>query len=135
LIKRKNFTKIALADIPLDTLYDSCNFSRRAPDMTGADPTGHQLFPGYSGPPITFRDCNLINVKPPLGSILEFCNTALIEYDLVDRDETLVINGVERGARRRFYKRRIHGRMNPQTLSDEILPTPQEYVKARPNRR
>lgn len=135
MIKRKNFTATALADIPLDTLYDSCNFSRRAPDMTGAEAEPWDLFPGYTGPPILFRDCNLINVRPPAGSILEFCNTALIEYELIDREETLVIDGVERGPRRTFYKRRIHGRLNPQTGAKELKPTPEEIVKQRPDRK
>jgi hypothetical protein len=108
----------------VDTEYDRCNFTQHVPDTSGANPTGVKLFPGYSGPPITFRNSNLVNCEPPPGSIVINCNTTIKEFNLFDREETITVDGVE-VHRRRFNKMRNHGRWNPDTGSYDYI-TPYE---------
>lgn len=122
-ISQKNFSNFAPGTIPTDTEYVQCNFTQSVPDTSGANPVGVEMFPGYSGPPMTFRNCNLVNCKVPAGSIIEDCNTAINEYDLDDFEETIVVDSVE-VHRRQFKKNRLHGRYNPQTEEYEYHPSP-----------
>jgi hypothetical protein len=124
-IEKKNFSNFAPGTIPADTEYVSCNFTQHVPDTTGANPVGVDMFPGYSGPTMTFRNCNLVNCKVPAGSIIENCNTAINEYGLDDFEETIVVDSVE-VHRRQFKKNRLHGRYNPQTEEYEYHPSPIE---------
>jgi hypothetical protein len=124
-ISRKNFSNFAPGTIPEDTEYVRCNFTQSVPDTSGANPVGVEMFPGYSGPPMTFRNCNLVNCEPPPGSTLMNCNTSVSEYDVFDRDETITVDGVVVSTRT-FNKQVIHGKYNPETEAYEYLPTPVE---------
>jgi hypothetical protein len=95
-IEKKNFSNFAPGTIPADTEYVFCNFTQHVPDTSGANPVGVEMFPGYSGPAMTFRNCNLLNCKVPAGSV------------------------------RTFTKQVIHGRFNPDTESYEYHPSPIE---------
>lgn len=121
----KNFSNLDPSTIPVDVEYVRCNFTQSVVDTSGPDPVGVQLFPGYSGTPITFRNCNLTNCIPPPGSVVIDCNTGINVYDVTDREETITVDGVE-VHRRRFTKTRTHGRWNPDTENYEYLPSPVE---------
>jgi hypothetical protein len=122
-ISKKNFSNFAPGTIPADTEYVFCNFTQRVPDTTGANPVGVEMFPGYSGPAMTFRNCNLVNCKVPAGSVIENCNTTISEYDVFDRDETITVDSVVVNTRT-FTKQVIRGRFNPDTESYEYHPSP-----------
>jgi hypothetical protein len=125
MIEKKNFSNFAPGTIPADTEYVQCNFTQHVPDTSGANPVGVDMFPGYSGPTMTFRNCNLVNCKVPAGSVIENCNTAISEYDVFDRDETITVDSVVVSTRT-FTKQVIHGRFNPDTESYEYHPSPIE---------
>ena len=121
MIFQKNFSNFDPADIPVDTEYVQCNFSQTVP-VAGVNPTGVVLFPGYSGPPMTFRQCNLVNCEPPSGSVVENCNTSISEYGVFDRDETITVDSVVVNTKT-FTKQVIHGKYNPATESyDYVTP-------------
>lgn len=124
-ISKKNFTDFAPGTIPADTEYVLCNFTQRVPDTTGPNPVGVDMFPGYSGPVMTFRNCNLINCEVPAGSIIENCNTNVMEFDLPDFEETITVDG-NVVSTRQFTKNRLYGRFNPQTGVYEYRQTPVE---------
>jgi hypothetical protein len=124
-IEKKNFSNFAPGTIPADTEYVFCNFTQHVPDTSGANPVGVEMFPGYSGPAMTFRNCNLLNCKVPAGSVLENCNTTISEYGVFDRDETITVDSVVVSTRT-FTKQVIHGRFNPDTESYEYHPSPIE---------
>ena len=123
-ISQKNFSNFTPGTIPQDTEYVQCNFTQTVPDTSGANPVGIEIFPAYSGPPITFRDCNLVNCQPPPGSVVENCNTSISEYDVPDFVETITVDSVVVNSRQ-FTKQIIYGRYNPQTESYEYI-TPVE---------
>jgi hypothetical protein len=116
-ISKKNFSNFTPGTIPEDTEYVQCNFSQRVP-VAGVNPTGVEIFPGYSGPTITFRNCNLVNCQPPPGSIVIESNTSISEYDVFDRDETIEVDGQVVNSRT-FTKQVIHGKYNPDTENYE----------------
>jgi hypothetical protein len=124
-IEKKNFSNFAPGTIPADTEYVQCNFTQHVPDTSGANPVGVDMFPGYSGPAMTFRNCNLVNCKVPSGSIIENCNTSISEYGVFDFEETIVVDSVVVSTRT-FTKQVMHGRFNPDTESYEYHPSPIE---------
>lgn len=118
-ISKKNFSNFTPGTIPEDTEYVQCNFTQTVP-VAGVNPTGVEIFPGYSGPPITFRNCNLVNCQPPSGSIIESCNTTISEYGVFDREETITVDG-QVVSTRTFTKQIIHGKYNPETENYEYI--------------
>lgn len=78
MIKSKNFQKTPIADIPKDTEYRECNFSRQKCIDVGGVKKGIRLFPG-DDTPRTFIGCNLVNCEPPPNSVLQSCNTTIRE--------------------------------------------------------
>jgi hypothetical protein len=118
-ISKKNFSNFAPGTIPEDTEYVQCNFSQRVP-VPGVNPTGVEIFPGYSGPVMTFRKCNLVNCQPPSGSIVIESNTSISEYDVFDREETIEVDGQVVNTRT-FTKQVIHGKYNPDTENYEYI--------------
>lgn len=125
MIVNKNFSNYTPGTIPEDTEYVQCNFAQHVPNTSGANPVGVEIFPGYSGPPITFRNCNLVNCHIPSGSVVENCNTRVLEAGVPDFVETITVDGVEVSSRQ-FYKFVIYGSYNPATETYEYLPTPIE---------
>ena len=108
MIRRKNFSNMDPALIPVDTEYRECNFARSNPDMTGPQPVGIRLFPG-DDTPRTFIDCNLMNCEVPPGSTVQGGLTVIKETGVFDRDETITIDNVVKHTRR-FNKGIVHGR-------------------------
>lgn len=92
MIKAKNFQKTPIADIPKDTEYRECNFSRRNCIDVGGVKKGVRLFPG-DDTPRTFIGCNLANCEPPPGSTCTTCNRAITEKCVEVSSEDLVIDG------------------------------------------
>ncbi len=92
MIKDRNFTGVALANIPVDTIYDSCNFGRPDCIDDAGVKKGHRLFPGYDTPR-TFIRCNLTNCELPPGSITSNEKNALLERDILLSSEDIVIDG------------------------------------------
>lgn len=123
-ISKKNFSGTDIASIPKADVYELCNFRRLSPNTAGPDPVGQRLFPG-DDTPRTFRQCNLINCEVPPGSVIENCNTAIVDYDLPDVVDTITVNGTTVSTRQRF-KNRIYGRFNPVTGNYEYKPTPED---------
>jgi hypothetical protein len=125
MISDTNFTNTPLEEIPFDTLYVRCNFARPMPDMaSGPSPQGHKLFP-LASQAVEFRACNLTNVEPPIGAIVdEFTNTQVVELDISGGTEDGVeINGV-RVATHNREKHRSHGKWKGGSY--EYHPTPIE---------
>jgi hypothetical protein len=120
---RKNFTKTPLADIPKCNKYVECNFSREMPDISGAQPVGWKFLEGDTHERI-FEDCNLLNVEPPPGAVLKFCNTTIMEKNLVVNQHVVTIDGVQIATKDEIGHR-WHGRFNNDTRSYEYLPTPE----------
>ena len=108
MIKEKNFSNMDPAEIPVDTEYQRCNFSRFQPDTSGAEVVGVRLFPG-DDTPRTFIDCNLMNCEPPPGSALVNCNTWIIETSIPGPTEDLVIDGVVEHTIQ-YHDRTVHAR-------------------------
>lgn len=95
---------------PIQTEYDGFAFCYRLPVLNrDGSMVGHVIFPGYTGDPITFKNCNLTNTIPPDGSILEDCNTTIVEIRKRLEDIRLVDQ----------HEDVIHGRTNPKTLKPE----------------
>lgn len=92
MIKSKNFQKTAIADIPKDSEYKECNFSRQNCIEDGGVKKGVRLFPG-DDTPRTFIGCNLVNCEPPPGSTCTICNNAITEKQVEMSSEDLVIDG------------------------------------------
>lgn len=90
--KNKNFMGVAIADIPIDTEYDSCNFGRANCIDTAGVKTGHRLFPG-DDTPRTFVRCNLVNCELPPGSMTSNPKNAILERDVLLNSEDIVIDG------------------------------------------
>lgn len=105
-IKDKNFSTVPLDQIPRADEYVRCNFSRQQPDMSGAQPEGWPL-PWVA----RFVKCNLTNVRPATGSLVDkYTNTQLVELDVPGTvDDVLVIDGVEQSRRTRPVTR-VHAR-------------------------
>jgi hypothetical protein len=110
-ISNKNFSRLDVADIPVDSEYVDCNFTRLQPDMSGAQPVGVRLFPG-DDTPRTFIRCNLINCEPPPGSSVINCNTTISEYGVFDFEETITIDTVVVSTTT-HEKQVVHGRYDP----------------------
>jgi hypothetical protein len=110
-ISNKNFSTTDVADIPVDSEYVGCNFSRRQPDTGGAQPVGIRLFPG-DDTPRTFRNCNLVNCETPPGSTVIDCNTTITEYGVFDFEETITVDGVIVSTTT-YEKQVIYGRYDP----------------------
>jgi hypothetical protein len=77
--------------------YVGFNFSRPRPDERDGKKVGVQVFPADAR--ITFRRCNLDNVEPPEGAVLEDSVCRLIEvgavagaYEIEVGGETITIN-------------------------------------------
>ena len=128
--EEKNFADMPVAEIPVDSEYRRCNFSRKQPDTSGASVVGHRLFPG-DDTPRTFIECNLMNCEPPPGSTLVKCNTWIIETLQPSYTEDLVIDGVVEDTQQ-FYERTVHGKYDadagdydrtgyPQTMPENVV--------------
>jgi len=76
MIENQNFMATAIEDIPVDTEYRWCNFSRRNCIDVGGEKKGVRLFPG-DDTPRTFISCNMVNCEPPPGSTQIECNTTI----------------------------------------------------------
>ena len=63
-----------LADVESGDKFINCNFTQFTP--------GTKLFEGLTG--LEFVDCNLINCDLPADTLTSRCNTARIEYELVE---------------------------------------------------
>lgn len=90
MIKGRNFQKTPIADIPKDTEYRECNFSRQD-CIDDGDKKGVRLFPG-DDTPRTFTNCNLVNCEPPPESVLTGCNVTIREKCVEVSSEDLVID-------------------------------------------
>ena len=119
MIAFKDFSGLAIADIPADTEYRHCTFSRPAPlDDGQGGKVGHQLFPGDSTPR-TFRNCIMANCVPPAGANVVDCNLVLAEYLIPTTVDEVVVDGVV-VSRWQHYDAVIYGRTDPAT-GDAIL--------------
>lgn len=125
-INRGNFTKVDPNELPDAIEFRNCNFWRPSPDMTGANPVGHRLWPN-DNTPRKFYMCNLVNCEVPPGSEIVMCNTAIADYTQIDRTETITVDGVV-VASEDFEKHVIYGRFNPDTGQYDYLGTPEEVV-------
>lgn len=123
-IINKNFSATDVVDIPVDSEYVSCNFTRPQPDTGGAQPVGIRLFPG-DDTPRTFRSCNLVNCELPPGSTVIDCNTAVVEYGVFDYDETITVDTVVVSTTT-YTKAVVHGRYDPVGETYVYEPTPIE---------
>jgi len=92
MIKGKNFQKTDIADIPVDTEYRECNFSRRNCIDDAGVKKGVRLFPG-DDTPRTFIGCNLANCEPPPGSTCTTCNNSITEKQVEVSSDTLTVDG------------------------------------------
>lgn len=93
MINLKNFANWDVNDIPKDTVYEACNFSRTVPDTSGANPKGVRLFPG-DDTPRTFINCNMINCEPPPGSTCTGCNHAISVYAVFSHSDEVWVDDV-----------------------------------------
>lgn len=121
MIKNKNFTNLDIAEIPIDTEYDSCNFGRKNCIDVGGVKTGHRLFPG-DDTPRTFNMCNLVNCVPPPGSTTSNSKSAILERNVLLSSEDIVIDGEIIVAETRGM--RTYGYYNNTTGEYEYLPSP-----------
>jgi hypothetical protein len=123
MIKGANFMGKLIADIPVDTEYQDCNFSQPLPvDIGGGVMRGNRLFVG-DDTPRTFIHCNMTNCEPPPGSTLDRCNTKIINTKLLNREDIVRVNGQEVG-RRKFHDFIEYGRYNADTQSYDDIPSP-----------
>ena len=122
MISQKNFTKIPVAEIPVDTEYFQCNFAQAAPIDVLGKKRGTRLFPG-DDTPRTFTRCNLVNCEPPPGSTLVDCNTWIVENNVVMSTDNVRVNGGP-NLKIDHHSHLTHGRWNPDTESydDETIP-------------
>ena len=127
MISGRNFTGTDIADIPVDTEYQRCNFSRRAPiDIGGGVMRGHRLFPG-DDTPRTFTDCNLVNCEPPPGSTVVRCNTTIVDTRIVSSTETITLPDASEIVVE-HHSSIFYGKYNPatETYDDEVTPVETE---------
>lgn len=92
MIKGKNFQKTLIGDIPKDSEYQKCNFSRQNCIDDAGQKKGVRLFPGDDTSRI-FIECNLVNCEPPPGSTVIDCNTAIRENTIEVGSENIEIDG------------------------------------------
>ena len=126
MISEKNFSNMDVNLIPVDTEYERCNFSRYQPEL-GPPIVGVRLFPG-DDTPRTFTDCNLFNCEPPPGSILNNCNTWIVETGILGPTDTLEIDGVVEHTVQ-YHDRTLHGKYTESGYVYEPTPvtTPEDY--------
>ena len=92
MIENQNFMATAIEDIPVDTEYRWCNFSRRNCLDVASIKKGHRLFPG-DDTPLTFRHCNLVNCEVPPASVIDGCNGLIVDNDIVLSADVITIDG------------------------------------------
>ena len=112
MISEQNFSNMPVNEIPVDTEYQRCNFSRSQPDL-GPPVKGVRLFPG-DDTPRTFIDCNLFNCEPPPGSTLIRCNTWIVETGILGPVDELVVDGVVQHTTQ-YHDRTVHAKYDPDT--------------------
>ena len=126
-IAEKNFTQPDPADIPKDAVYERCNFSRTQPaDATEGAAVGVRLFPG-DDTPRTFIDCNLFNCEPPPGSLLQGCNTWIVETGItpsLKEDDVVEVDGVE-VSRTVYHDRKVLARYVDGAYQQVASPVPE----------
>ena len=112
IIKSRGFRTrpIEVADI-----YISCNFFGMGKAGVGGKWEPELLT--IPGTPV-FLECNLVNCRPPAGSTVLRCNTALIEHNIS-------INATQ-------YKNKIWGLVAPETCVPKYKKTPLEVIKEKP---
>ena len=120
MINGKNFMKLAIGDIPVDTEYRNCNFSQKTCVHGTDDPKGHRLFPG-DDTPRTFIRCNMCNCEPPPGSVYINCPGTIKDFAVVDDSDTITIDGLD--IEQNNYVDIIYGRYRD---GYEYKPTPQK---------
>ena len=129
-IKEKNFTATPLDEIPVADEYRRCNFARTQPASLGPA-IGHRILPGDDTPRV-FTDCNLMNCEPPPGSILNGCNTWIVETGIIPAakaDDVIEIDGVEI-SRTTYHDRTVHAKYSSGSYDYTVGPTttPEDYL-------
>lgn len=125
MISSRNFTNVAVTELPADDEYELCNFTQRVPDTSGANPKGVRLWPG-DDTPRTFRNCNLTNCEVPPGSTIIDSNTDIIVFDIVSHTDDIVIDSVVVDSTT-YHNYAHHGRFNPETGLNEYKSVPDVY--------
>ena len=120
MISNTNFMGLAVEDIPKDDEYVRCNFMRRSPDKSGAQPVGVRLFPGDDTHRI-FRNCNLMNCEVPPGSTVINSNTFIAENHVPTEVDRIIVDGVPVSTRQRT-KLVHYGKWTPQGYEYEPVP-------------
>jgi hypothetical protein len=89
---RKHIVNEGVISSP-DSLYEHCNIIEETPEFDGNGiPQARDIF--LPGPPITFRNCNLINVTPPAGSVIDHCSVMVVDFNAIIDQYEIVIDGV-----------------------------------------
>ena len=122
MISEKNFHNMPVNEIPVDTEYQRCNFSRSQPQQQGQTRFGERLFPG-DDTPRTFINCNLLNCETPPGSTVIGGTTAIIETMVEGPTDTLEVNGVVEHTTQ-YYDNIKYGKWNAETDSYDYDPSP-----------
>ena len=126
MIADKNFHNMPVNEIPVDTEYQRCNFSRSQPDL-GPPVVGVRLFPG-DDTPRTFIDCNLFNCETPPGSTIINCNTWIVETGIPGPTDTLEVDGVVEHTVQ-YHDRTVHAKWDGVNYDRAGYPqtTPEDY--------
>lgn len=114
--------------VPKDDVYRNVRITFSAPDKSGASPRGVRLWPG-DDTPRQFIGCKLINCEPPPGSTLQDCTAVVMDYRVLDRGDTLTVNGSVLFTDE-FYKNIAYGIYDSSANYVE-LPVPEESVPKR----
>lgn len=116
----KNFSEGQLPYL-LDE-YDGFTFRYHNPIDDAGTMRPHRLFPG-DDTPRTFIDCNMVNCLPPPGSTVIRCNLKIISHDhALPPADTVTIGATV--ITRPAFENRLYGRVDPETLTVQYLPTP-----------
>jgi hypothetical protein len=88
IVRRGKFIKVN-AIVTEDTRFENCNFSRKVPHTNAVDVTG--------SPAIEFFQCNLMNIDPPPGSVVDDCLTVqkeeyVVETVTITNDDSTVLS-------------------------------------------
>lgn len=108
------------------TVFRNCFFAHPAPVDVEGNLEGVRLFPG-DDTPRTFIECNMVNAKPPPGSTVTSCNTAVIERSVQIGSDDIIVDGIV-VATIPILANRVHGRIDPATGDYEYKPTPEDLL-------
>lgn len=87
-MQNRNFSGKTNLILPDQSFY-KCNFAQPKPQFSGGKWRGIKIFANNT--PRVFIECNLCNVEPPSGSLVQGCLTIIKRSDVSENDNVFDI--------------------------------------------